>query len=241
VSIGQDSALSPILSALYLLPIFHIFEKWAKNIKIPTSFLSFVHDELFISQEKSCEKTNSFLFCSYNIISSLFEQFELVIEYGKTEIFHFSRSHSLFNSPSLDFSYLRDPILYPKDSWHYFGFIFDKKLLFHQHIKFYANKALFIVKYMKMLENSTHRLLLYQKHFFYRTCVLSITLYSFPLWHYNKVSLSYPLNELNKLQQWAALWILGAFCTSSTVEIEAITSLILIYFYLWKLSSCDQL
>jgi len=44
-----------------------------------------------ISQEKSFEKSNTNLFCSYSIISSLFRQFSLVIEYDKLEVFHFSR------------------------------------------------------------------------------------------------------------------------------------------------------
>jgi len=32
VGVKQDSALSPILSALYIMPILHIFEKKSKNI-----------------------------------------------------------------------------------------------------------------------------------------------------------------------------------------------------------------
>ena len=46
------------------------------------------------------------------------------------------------------------PILKPKDTWRYLGFIFDRKLLFHQHINFYANKAVSTVKCMKILGNS---------------------------------------------------------------------------------------
>jgi len=70
--VGQKSILSPILSALY---IFHIIEKRIKNILSPISIstLSFVNDKLFISQEKSYEKSNANLFYSYSIISSLFE------------------------------------------------------------------------------------------------------------------------------------------------------------------------
>jgi len=102
-------------SALYLSSIFHIFEKRFKNLNIPVSFLLFVDDELLISQEKSFEKFNTFLFCSYNIISSLLEQFSLTIEYRKSEIFHFSKLQGLFNSSSLDLSPLRGPILYYKD------------------------------------------------------------------------------------------------------------------------------
>ena len=116
VGVGQDFALSPILSALYISLIFHIFEKRSKNLNIPVSFLFFIDDGLLVSQEKSFEKTNAFLFCSYNIILSLLNQFWLVIEHGKSEVFYFSRSHGLFNSPPLNLFPLRGPTLCPKNS-----------------------------------------------------------------------------------------------------------------------------
>jgi len=43
------------------------------------------------------------------------------------------------------------------------------------------------------------------------------------------------------MQYKAALWILGAFCTSLTLEIEAIAGLIPIHLYLQKLSRRHQL
>jgi len=110
-------ALSPILSALYLSPIFHIFEKCLKNLNIPISVLSFVNDRLFISQSKLLFISNMNLFCSYNIISSLLTRFGLVMEHGKTEIFYFSRSHGAFNPPLLDLTSLGGPILLPKLIW----------------------------------------------------------------------------------------------------------------------------
>jgi len=64
IDIGQESTLSPILSALYISPIFYIFEKRAKNIILclSISFLPFVDDGLFISQEKTYEKIKHFNF-----------------------------------------------------------------------------------------------------------------------------------------------------------------------------------
>ena len=70
-----------------------------------------MNDSLFISQEKTYEKSDTFLFCSYNIISSLFDQFELIIEHGESEVFHFSLSTRNFNPPPLDLGLLRGPIL----------------------------------------------------------------------------------------------------------------------------------
>ena len=168
-------------------------------LNIAVFFLSFIDDGLFISQVKLLEKTNSFLFCSYNVISSFLDQFGLVIKYGKTEAFHFSRSQGTFNPPPLDLLTLGDLILSPKTTWYYLSFIFDRKLTFCQHIDFYPNKALSTVKSMKMLDNSNRGLLQYQKHLLYRTCVLPIMLYNFYLWFYDKAPLSYPLNKLNKM------------------------------------------
>ena len=48
VGVGQGSALSPILSALYLSLFFYILENQLKNLKIPTSFLSWMMVFLFL-------------------------------------------------------------------------------------------------------------------------------------------------------------------------------------------------
>jgi len=111
VRVGQGSALSPILSSLYLSPFLYILEKWLKNLKIPVSILSFVDDGLIIAQNKYFDISNSQLFYSYNVLSKLLDSFGLIIKHSKTEIFHFSRSQGLFNPPPLDLSPLGGLIL----------------------------------------------------------------------------------------------------------------------------------
>jgi len=104
VGVGQGFTLFLILFALCITPIFHIFKKRSKILLSPiqTSILSFVDNGLFITQEKSYKKSNTNIFCSYNIISSLFNQFGLVIKYDKSEVFYFSRSTSNPYIPLLD-------------------------------------------------------------------------------------------------------------------------------------------
>ena len=153
VRVGQGSAFSSILLALYLTPFLYILEKHLKNLKIPISTLSFVDNRLIITQNKFLNISNSHLFCSYNILSKLLDSFGLVIKHAKTEIFHFNRSHGIFNPPSLDLTSIGGPILCLKNIWKYLGFIFDRKLLFHQHIDHYSNKAISTVKCMKLLGN----------------------------------------------------------------------------------------
>jgi len=155
VGVGQGSALSPTLSALYLSPLLYILENHLKILNIPISLISFIDNGLIIAQNKFIDISNSHIFCSYNVLSNLLIKFSLMIEYLKTEAFHFNRSYGMFNSPPLNLSPIRGPILYPKNSWKYLGFIFDQKLTFHQHIDFYSNKAIFMVKCMRLLRNSS--------------------------------------------------------------------------------------
>ena len=232
VRVGQGSTLSPILSTLYLFPFLYILENRLKNLQIPVSILSFVDDGLIIAQNKSLDISNSHLSCSYNILSKLLDSFGLVIKHSKTEIFHFSRSQGFFNSPSLNLSLLGGLILQPKDTWKYLGFIFDRKLIFHKHIDYYANKAISTVKYMKLLGNSLRGINPLQKHLLYQCCILPIALYGFQLWYYNKAPLSYHMKILNKMQRRATIWILGAFKTLPLEGIEAIAGVIPIKFHL---------
>ena len=181
------------------------------------------------------------LFCSYNILSKLLISFGLIIEHSKTEIFHFSKSQGVFSPPPLDLLLLGSPILQPKDSWKYLGFIFDCKLTFHKHIDYYTNKALSTIKCMKLLGNLSWGINPLQKCLLYRCCVLPIALYGFQLWFYNKAPISYYMKILNKMQRQVAIWILGAFKTSLSEGIETITGIIPIRFHLQKIAKRLQI
>jgi len=181
VGAGQESVLSPILSALYLSPIFHFLEKHLKILKNPISMISFVDNGLFISQNKSISHSNANIFCSYNVILSLLLKFGLIVEHGKTDIFHFSRSHGAFDPPSLNLSPIGGSLLLPKETWKYLGFIFNCKLMFRNHINFYSNKPISTIKCMKLLSNSSRGINPLQKRRLYRCCALPIALYGFLL------------------------------------------------------------
>jgi len=177
--VGQGSALSPILSALYLLSFLYIIENHLKNLKILIFILSFVDNGLFISQSKLFQISNACLFSSYNVMTNLLSKFRLIVEHSKTEVFYFTRWKGFFNPPPLNLSPIGGHILCPKDLWKYLGFIFDRKLSFHKHIDFYSNKVMLTVKCIKILGNSNHSLNPHQKCLLYWSCILSIALYSF--------------------------------------------------------------
>ena len=241
IGVGQGLALSSFLSAIYIAPFLHILENHLKILKISISILSFVDDRLLVAQSKSFSISNSLLFCSYNIISSLLSRFGLIVKHSKTKVFHFTTLYGSFNPPPLNLSFLGGPILYSKDTWKYLGFIFNRKLLFHQHIDFYSNKAISTVKCTKILGNLVRSLIPYQKHLLYRSCILPITLYGFQLWFYNKAPLLYSLKILGKLQKRVAIWILGVFKTFPSFSNKAIAGLIPINLHLQKLSGRLQL
>ena len=62
-----------------------------------------------------------------------------------------------------------------------------------------------MIKCMKMLSNSLRGLIPTQKRCLYKSCMLPIILYSFQMWYYNKVLLSYPLQVLRNIQRRAVL------------------------------------
>jgi len=106
----------PILSALYLSLIFYFLEKHLKILKIPISIISFVDDGLFVSQSRSILHLNANIFCSYNVISFILSKYGLIIEHGKTDVFHFTRSHGTYNPSSLNLTAIGGPSLLPKET-----------------------------------------------------------------------------------------------------------------------------
>jgi len=138
---GQGSALSPILSALYIASLLHLFPHRAQALNLDTSTLFYVDDGLLVSQGRTYNKTLPELTSSYSIVSDLMASFGLVMEHDKSEIFYFSRARNDSN-PKLDLSAISAPILRPKTYWRYLGFYFDRQLSFKEHVQFYSTKAL---------------------------------------------------------------------------------------------------
>ena len=108
--IKQSLALFSIIS---IAPIFYIFKKRINKflVPIPILFLSFIDNSLLIFQEKNTSKLNANFFCSYNIITTILNDFSLEIEYNKSEVFHFSRATKYHNLQLLDLSPLRGLML----------------------------------------------------------------------------------------------------------------------------------
>ena len=92
IQVSVKSQLFSLFYLFYTLLQFSTFSKKEHKIFYQTFLF------LLFSQEKSYEKSNANLFCSYSIIFFLFEQFKLVIEHNKLEVFYFSRVTNNYNS-----------------------------------------------------------------------------------------------------------------------------------------------
>ena len=170
-------------------------------------------------------------FCSYNIISSLFNQFGLVIKHDKSEVFYFLRSTKNIYLPSLDLIPLDSSLLHLK----YTQVSFSTRNS-HFNITFIIMPTKpYLSLNMKMLENSTRGLSLTYKQLLYKTCILLITLYEFQLQYFKRASLYQLLKKLKKIQRRVVLWITGTFYTSLTQGVETIAGLIPIHFHLKKI------
>ena len=64
----------------------------------------------------------------------------------RQESFLFFQSIRYLQSSPLDLLEIDSLVLKPNNTWRYLGFIFDRKLLFYQHINFYMNKAILTIK-----------------------------------------------------------------------------------------------
>jgi hypothetical protein len=118
VGVGQGSALSPILSALYLVPVMHIFEQ---RIAVgQCTLISYVNDGSLIVQSAEWGSNLTKLQQAYAVINKLVSALGLVLEHDKTEVFHFSRKPNDEN-PSIDLQFapytgdtVRTAHLYPQ-------------------------------------------------------------------------------------------------------------------------------
>ncbi|CAA7269294.1 unnamed protein product [Cyclocybe aegerita] len=238
MGVRQGSALLPVTSGLFIAPVMKLF--YIKAALLNTTLLSFVDDGTILAQSKQLDDNNVGLHKAYKIIYLLFVAFALVLEHDKTELFHFSRRRNTYN-PSLDLGYAPhtgDTPLKPKTYWRYLGFYFDRRLTFHEHVCYYATKAFTTVQAMHLLRNSTRGLSPKQQRLLYRLCVVPIATYSYCLWYFDGTHNESTMNQLKRMQQKAALWITGAFCTSPTGGLEALAGLIPVHLMLKKLAMC---
>jgi hypothetical protein len=227
IGVGQGSVLLPILSTLYIAPIFHMLNFWVMNHssldRLPlSSFLSFVDNGLLIATDSSYIKTHDTLRLAYTHILSLFRDFGLIMEHSKTELFNFALSpgDTRLLSPPMDLGFAPftgENRLVAKKTWRYLGVFFDWNLTFREHVKYYATKSISTVRCMRILGNSMWGLSPKYKRILYILCVIPVATYGLGCW-YRPGTRGFKANMkmVNLTHSQGARWIMGAFRTAPT-------------------------
>jgi hypothetical protein len=125
--------------------------------------LSYVDDTAICTQSRSLDDNVEWLIRQYTRWKLAFDEFGLVLEDSKTELFH-CRAHQthlkykpLYKGPlppiNIEGS-TGSVLIQPSQKWRYLGYIFDPCLNFHHHIKWCVNKAHGTIRAMRMLGNS---------------------------------------------------------------------------------------
>ena len=107
----------------------------------------------------------------------------MVLKHDKSEVYHFSRSRGELHLPiDLSFApYMGATPLGPKLYWRYLGFYFDHTLSFREHIRYYAMKAMTMVRALGMLGNSNRGVSVMHKCLLYHTCMVPVATYGLQL------------------------------------------------------------
>jgi hypothetical protein len=214
VGVGQGSALSPVLSVLYLTLVTRLFH--ASDIGQKVDLMSYVNDGSIVAQSRDVKDNLPLLKEAYGWMLRAFECLGLVLEHGKSEVFHFSHAMS-FEGPAIDLGYAPftgDTPLRPKAVWRYLGFFFDCKLQFKEHARFYTTRAFTTVRSMGMLGNSVRGLTPPQKRLLYCTCIVPVMTYGFRLWFFKGARVKGLVKAMSQVQCTATRWITGNFRTA---------------------------
>jgi hypothetical protein len=236
VGVGQGSAMSPVLSALYLTLIMRRFR--TSDIGHKVDLMSYVDDGTIIAQSRRVEDNLPLLKEAYRWLFRAFKSLGLVLEHDKSEVFHFSCARS-FVGPAIDLGYAPytgTTPLRPKPIWWYLGFFFNRKHQFKEHARFYTTRAFTQVCAMGMLGNSVRGLEPDQKHLLYRLCVVPIITYGFCLWYFKGARVKGLIKAMSQVQHTAVRWICGNFQTTPGGGAECLSGLLPMHLTLRRLA-----
>lgn len=170
VGVGQGSVLSPILSAIAIIPALNAITRWLQRAMKDTwtSLLFYVDDGTIIVSSESFGVNTTILRFITPIVFQSFQRVGCLLEPSKLESAGFPLTSSADNPykackanphplpiPPLQIQ-LADTVttLQNNPVWRYLNFFLDTFLTFKHHVQFYANKALSTARALPILGNS---------------------------------------------------------------------------------------
>lgn len=244
VGVGQGSALSPVLSGLYVAPVLHKCAPINQASSANACVQFFVDDGLIsvaappLSDRdqplRRLEINNAIVAHIFHTLAGDLQRLGLGVEPDKLELMHFTRSPAHTFPPDLpygpDLAVRVNGVITrirPKPVMRYLGFFLDPKLTFRAHIKHYTNKASSSVNALRMLGNSVRGLSPVYRRRLYLSNIIPLALYGAQLWwHPAWRKIGWIARELQKVQARACRWITGCFRTTPVGSMELLAKLI---------------
>ncbi len=233
VGAGQGSALSPVLTNIYIAPAIHIL--FPTSITASESTLQFyVDDGLWTVTTKTIADNCRILHTRYHQTVNTLGRIGLVIEDEKNELMHFISTRLSRSQFPLPLELSPSVVIQPSQSWRYLGFRLDPRLTFRAHIAYFAERAVSTVNAMLMLGNSNRGLSPLQRRTLYIACVQPLLTYGAPVWFRSKGAKQL-IQPLATAQNRALRWITGAFRTTPVGALHSFAGVMPIHLHCKKL------
>jgi len=180
----QGSPMSPILSAIYILPLLHVAERWRFR-----SLSTYVDDGAIVATGATHQSVIQKCQDGFFTVIDWLMRNGLRIDPDKTEFIAFQRCRPNPERvgalrPSLDLRIPSGGTLTVRRSTtvRYLGVFVDKKLRWEPHVKIMAARARSSLRGLHLLGNSVHGLDFHNWRTVFHAITLPVLLYGLPMW-----------------------------------------------------------
>jgi len=233
-STPQGSPMSPILSAIYILPLLRLAEVWHFR-----SLSTYVDDGAIVVTGASHQSVIQKCQDGFFIVTDWLLRNGLCVDPEKTEFIAFQQqqanpTHVGTLRPSIDLQIpgSRTLMVCRLTTVRYLGIFIDDKLRWKTHVKIMASCAQSSFRALNLLGNSVQGLDFHNWQAVFHAITLPVLLYGLPVWSHKA-----PKSLVNILQvaQNQAVWkISGTFCTNPVEPLYHMLAILPIRFTIAK-------